>query len=577
MKQPVIEFKNFSYQYRVQAEPTLKNINLTINKGEKVLIMGPSGSGKSTLAHTLNGLIPFNTEGTITGSLKVLGKETQSLSIFELSQMVGTVLQDPDGQFIGLTVAEDIAFSLENKCLPQDMMKERVAYVSSLVDIDSHLEAAPHSLSGGQKQRTSLAGVMINNIDILLFDEPLASLDPATGKVAMELIDQLAHTTHKTIIIVEHRLEDVLHIPIDRIIVMNHGEIISDSTPDELLKTNILCEIGIREPLYTSALKFADCNLQEAHKLDILDELDALPYKEKLEQFMIQNNKLHPTYEKHNTQALIENDVLLEFKDIHFSYEKHKPLLQNINFKIHKGEMISIVGKNGAGKSTLTKLLCGFYKPTKGQLLLHQQDMKELSIKERASKIGMVMQNPNQMLSKPILYDEVALSLRLQGLNESEVKTRVYETLKVCGLYPMRNWPVSALSYGQKKRVTIAAILVSNPEILILDEPTAGQDFKHYTEIMEFLKSLNEKGITIIMITHDMHLMLEYTSRSIVIADGKVLADCTPIEVLSNPNLVLEAHLKKTSLYELAVKAQLNSPEALTSSFINYDKRRNSL
>lgn len=577
MKQPVIEFKNFSYQYRVQAEPTLKNINLTINKGEKVLIMGPSGSGKSTLAHTLNGLIPFNTEGTITGSLKVLGKETQSLSIFELSQMVGTVLQDPDGQFIGLTVAEDIAFSLENKCLPQDMMKERVAYVSSLVDIDSHLEAAPHSLSGGQKQRTSLAGVMINNIDILLFDEPLASLDPATGKVAMELIDQLAHTTHKTIIIVEHRLEDVLHIPIDRIIVMNHGEIISDSTPDELLKTNILCEIGIREPLYTSALKFADCNLQEAHKLDILDELDALPYKEKLEQFMIQNNKLHPTYEKHNTQALIENDVLLEFKDIHFSYEKHKPLLQNINFKIHKGEMISIVGKNGAGKSTLTKLLCGFYKPTKGQLLLHQQDMKELSIKERASKIGMVMQNPNQMLSKPILYDEVALSLRLQGLNESEVKTRVYETLKVCGLYPMRNWPVSALSYGQKKRVTIAAILVSNPEILILDEPTAGQDFKHYTEIMEFLKSLNEKGITIIMITHDMHLMLEYTSRSIVIADGKVLADCTPIEVLSNPNLVLEAHLKKTSLYELAVKAQLHSPEALTSSFINYDKRRNSL
>lgn len=577
MKQPVIEFKNFSYQYRVQAEPTLKNINLTINKGEKVLIIGPSGSGKSTLAHTLNGLIPFNTEGTITGSLKVLGKETQSLSIFELSQMVGTVLQDPDGQFIGLTVAEDIAFSLENKCLPQDMMKERVAYVSSLVDIDSHLEAAPHSLSGGQKQRTSLAGVMINNIDILLFDEPLASLDPATGKVAMELIDQLAHTTHKTIIIVEHRLEDVLHIPIDRIIVMNHGEIISDSTPDELLKTNILCEIGIREPLYTSALKFADCNLQEAHKLDILDELDALPYKEKLEQFMIQNNKLHPTYEKHNTQALIENDVLLEFKDIHFSYEKHKPLLQNINFKIHKGEMISIVGKNGAGKSTLTKLLCGFYKPTKGQLLLHQQDMKELSIKERASKIGMVMQNPNQMLSKPILYDEVALSLRLQGLNESEVKTRVYETLKVCGLYPMRNWPVSALSYGQKKRVTIAAILVSNPEILILDEPTAGQDFKHYTEIMQFLKSLNEKGITIIMITHDMHLMLEYTSRSIVIADGKVLADCTPIEVLSNPNLVLEAHLKKTSLYELAVKAQLHSPEALTSSFINYDKRRNSL
>lgn len=581
MKQPIIQFENFTYHYRVQAEPTLKNINLTIYRGEKVLIVGPSGSGKSTLANTLNGLIPFNTEGTISGSLKIMGKETSSLSIFELSQMVGTVLQDPDGQFIGLTVAEDIAFSLENKCMAQSTMKEYVQNVSELVDIASHLDAAPYSLSGGQKQRTSLAGVLVDDVDILLFDEPLASLDPASGKLAIELIDDLNKKTQKTIIIVEHRLEDVLHAPVDRIIVMNKGEILADMPPSDLLKTNILTQAGIREPLYVSALKFTDCDLNSTTSLDDLNQLNVKPYQQKLEAFI--NSEKEPNHVKGEAmlkdepKAPLQADVLLEFKNVHFSYEKNKPLLQDINFKLHRGDMVSVVGKNGAGKSTLSKLICGFYAPTQGSLLLNGQDMKQLSIKERATKIGMVMQNPNQMLSKPMLFDEVAFGLRLQGLDEVEVKHRVYATLKVCGLYPMRNWPISALSYGQKKRVSIAAILVLNPELLILDEPTAGQDFKHYTELMEFLKSLNEKGITILMITHDMHLMLEYTSRSIVLSNGKVQSDSTPIKVLSNPKLLHEAHLKETSLYTLSVKAELESPETLTRSFINYDKRRRTL
>ena len=565
MKQPVIQFTNFSYQYRVQAEPTLKNINLTIYEGEKILIVGPSGSGKSTLAHTLNGLIPFNTEGKISGSLKIKGKETSSLSIFEISQMVGTVLQDPDGQFIGLTVAEDIAFSLENICVPQDEMIKRVADVAKLVEIDSHLDMAPQALSGGQKQRTSLAGVMVDDVDILLFDEPLASLDPATGKTAIELIDSLNKQTNKTIIIVEHRLEDVLHAPIDRIIVMDKGEILADCTPNELLKTNLLEETGIREPLYVSALKFAGCDLKDELHLDVFPKLNVAPFKEKLELFT-QNTK--------EVQVKNKDEVLLEFEHLSFSYDKVNPLLQDINFKIHKGDMVSIVGRNGAGKSTLSKLICGFYKPTHGRILLHGKDLLESSIKERCKSIGMVMQNPNQMISKAMLYDEVALALRIQGLPEAEVKERVYQTLKVCGLYPMRNWPISALSFGQKKRVTIASILVTNPELLILDEPTAGQDLKHYTELMEFLKELNEQGVTIIMITHDMHLMLEYTSRCVVIANGQLLSDSTPVKVLSKPELVSEASLKETSLYQLAMKANLQSAEMLTESFIHYDRRR---
>lgn len=564
MKKKIIEFNDFTFKYRVQAKPTLKNINLTIYEGEKVLIVGPSGSGKSTLAHCINGLTPFYYQGTSTGSLKVMGKETKDMGIFEMSKMVGTVLQDPDSQFIGLTVAEDIAFKLENDCVPQSKMKAMVEKVSKLVGIEKQLDAAPYSLSGGQKQRVTLAGVTVEDIDILLFDEPLASLDPATGKSAIELIEQIKNETKKTIVIIEHRLEDVLHCDVDRIIVMNEGYIVADMTADELVASNILVESGIREPLYITALRYAGVTITEDMKAGNIQTLDISKCKTNLDKWHKDNS---------SNNEIKEENVLLELKDISFQYEKNKPILKDISFKINKGEMVSIIGKNGAGKSTISKLICGFYKPTSGQILLNNRDIGDDSIKERAERIGMVMQNPNQMISKTMIFDEVALGLRFRGIPEGEVKTRVYETLKVCGLYEYRNWPISALSFGQKKRVTIASILVLNPEILILDEPTAGQDFKHYNEIMEFLLELNNKGVTIIMITHDMHLMLEYTNRAIVLADGQKLADDTAANVLTNKEVINAANLKETSLYELAVKCELENPRGFVDSFIDYDRR----
>ena len=564
MKKKIIEFNDFTFKYRVQAKPTLKNINLTIYEGEKVLIVGPSGSGKSTLAHCINGLTPFYYQGTSTGSLKVMGKETKDMGIFEMSKMVGTVLQDPDSQFIGLTVAEDIAFKLENDCVPQSKMKAMVEKVSKLVGIEKQLDAAPYSLSGGQKQRVTLAGVTVEDIDILLFDEPLASLDPATGKSAIELIEQIKNETKKTIVIIEHRLEDVLHCDVDRIIVMNEGYIVADMTADELVASNILVESGIREPLYITALRYAGVTITEDMKAGNIQTLDISKCKTNLDKWHKDNS---------SNNEIKEENILLELKDISFQYEKNKPILKDISFKVNKGEMVSIIGKNGAGKSTISKLICGFYKPTSGQILLNNRDIGDDSIKERAERIGMVMQNPNQMISKTMIFDEVALGLRFRGIPEGEVKTRVYETLKVCGLYEYRNWPISALSFGQKKRVTIASILVLNPEILILDEPTAGQDFKHYNEIMEFLLELNNKGVTIIMITHDMHLMLEYTNRAIVLADGQKLADDTAANVLTNKEVINAANLKETSLYELAVKCELENPSGFVDSFIDYDRR----
>ena len=563
MRKPVIEFENFSFQYRVQSSPTLKNINLTIYEGEKVVIVGPSGSGKSTIAHCINGLIPNIYKGTTSGTFKIKGQNALKHNIFERSAHVGTVLQNPDDQFIGLTVGEDIAFKLENLVVPQQEMLTTVNQVAHLVDINSHLTHSPHELSGGQKQRVTLAGVMVDEIDILLFDEPLANLDPAAGLHTMTLIDEIHTKTNKTIVMIEHRLEDVLYKKVDRIVVVNQGEIIADMTPNQILASTLLEVVGIREPLYVTALKYAGCQITEDMNPQSLEEMNLTSCIEPVMTWFNESQGLTP-YEN--------QEVALEFKDVTFGYQVNLPILKNMSFKIHQGEMVSIVGKNGAGKSTISKLISGFYKPTSGTIEFKGVDLSSHTIKERAEKIGLVMQNPNQMISKTMIFDEVAFGLRVRGIEEEEVKRRVHETLTICGLYPFRNWPISALSFGQKKRVTIASILVLNPEILILDEPTAGQDLKHYTEIMEFLKSLNERGITILMITHDMHLMLEYTTRALVITNGEVIGDDSTWNVLTNHELIEKAHLKKTSLYDLANKIGDLSPVDFVCKFIASDK-----
>lgn len=563
MKKPVIQFENFGFTYRSQAEPTLYDINLTIYEGEKVLIVGPSGSGKSTLAHCLNGLVPFSYQGKVTGSLKIMGRDVKDLNIFSLSKMVGTVLQDPDGQFIGLTVGEDIAFALENDCVPQDQMIPRVAEVAKLVDVDSKLDSSLHHLSGGQKQRVSLAGVMVDDVKILLFDEPLANLDPATGKHAIELIDRIQKETQTTVIIIEHRLEDVLHRPVDRIIVMNEGRIVSDRSPDELLASSVLEECHIREPLYLKALKFAGCTITPDLHPSHIDTLEIDRCKDQLQQWF---GRIEAERKAELSSPLLQLDHLT------FRYSTGLEAIRDISLTIHKGEMVSIVGKNGAGKTTLMKLICGFEQPSSGRILYNGQDITHDTIKERALRIGMVMQNPNQMISKHMIFDEVALGLAVRGVPEEEIKERVEETLKICGLYPFRNWPVSALSFGQKKRVTIASILALKPELIILDEPTAGQDFRHYTDIMDFLVELNQQGVTILMITHDMHLMLEYTPRAIVLADGRKIADDEALKILTDRAIIELANLKETSLYELAIRAGIAEPGEFVRRFIRYDK-----
>lgn len=564
MKKPLITFDNFSFQYHSQAEPTLHTIDLTIYEGEKVLILGPSGSGKSTFAQCINGLIPYSYEGEITGSVKINEKELTQTSLFDLSFDVGTVLQDTDGQFIGLTVGEDVAFALENDAVSQETMKQEVKKWTEVVEISDFLHHRPQDLSGGQKQRVSMAGILINEAPILLFDEPLANLDPKAGKETIALIDDLHKKVKTTVVIIEHRLEDVLYRSVDRVIVFDDGRIVADLPADELLKTNILIEKGIREPLYVTAMKYAGVDLTTVEHLSDNEKVQAPQLKEQMENWM---------KEQSQESEQKKTEPLLTLENLTYRYQKNGRLvLDDVSVTINKGEMFSIVGKNGAGKSTLSKAICGFITPQTGKMNWQNEDFTQFSIKERADKIGFVMQNPNQMISKKMVFEEVALGLVLKGLPETEINQQVEKVLKICGLYSFRKWPISALSFGQKKRVTIASILVLKPEMIILDEPTAGQDFKHYTEMMSFLKKLNHMGMTIAMITHDMHLMLEYTERTLVLSDGKILADTTPINVLTNAQLVEQASLKETSLFTFAKHLKLVDPFLFTKNFMTYDQ-----
>lgn len=563
-RRAVIEFQNFSFQYFAQASPTITDINLSIYEGEKVLIVGPSGSGKSTLGNCINGLIPFSYRGESKGSCKICGRETADQSIFEISKKVGTVLQDPDGQFIGLSVAEDIAFALENQCIGQEQMKKIVQKTAQTVAMDHLLNSSPFELSGGQKQRVSFAGVMVDDVDVLLFDEPLANLDPATGKTAIDLIDRIKEDYNKTVVIIEHRLEDVLYRNIDRIIVVSDGRIAADMSPDKLMEKALLPKLGIREPLYVTAMRYAGVDVTEDLRAGRITTLRTEQIKDAITTW---NDGQIPSKEPD-----IRPEIL-RAEHINFSYSGSRQILKDINFSIKEGEMVSIVGTNGAGKSTLAKAICALVKGVEGSFYYKGESLDGTTIKERAQYIGYVMQNPNQMICKPMIYEEVALGLRLRGMKEEEITPRVERVLKTCGLYEFRKWPISALSFGQKKRVTIASMLVLEPQILILDEPTAGQDYQHYTEIMEFLRQLNEKGVTILLITHDMHLMLEYTPHAIVVNNGQILYNGTSVHALTTEEIADAASLKITSLYELAGMCGISDRQAFVRNFIDYERR----
>ncbi|WEV57628.1 ABC transporter ATP-binding protein [Ligilactobacillus acidipiscis] len=562
---PMISLENVTFQYQNQTEPTLKNINLALQAGEKVLITGPSGSGKSTLGNLLNGVIPEEFPGELSGKIMIDDKNLAELDLTALSFEVGTVLQDPDAQFVALTVAEDIAFALENDARPSAELHQRVAQWAEILQMPELLKQKPQELSGGQKQRVALAGVLIDDEPILLLDEPLANLDPAAGKASMELLDRLAKERGLTVIVIDHRIEEALQVPFDRIVVLKDGQIIANDQPATVLQSDVLLANGLREPLYVTALKDAGVNVNE---LVSLDDLAAVELDQTAQEKLVAWQQQLP-----KKPVKVQPKPLLTGTGITFGYPDKKLIFDNFDFSINEGEMVALVGQNGTGKTTLINLITGFLTPQSGQLKLGDRSLDPLSVKERAEKIGYVLQDPNQMISKTMVFDEVALGLQLRGISEDEQAQRVEKILHVTGLYPFRNWPISALSFGQKKRVTIASVLVLEPQILILDEPTAGQDLAHYAKMMDFLREMNRSlAVTVLMVTHDMNLMMSYADRTLVLDEGQLLANAAPAEVLTDPALISRAHLSKLSLQELAKKAGINDAITFAEKFSAYER-----
>ncbi|TJY29195.1 ABC transporter ATP-binding protein [Leuconostoc mesenteroides] len=555
MVEPFIDFQHVTFKYHAQSEPTLHDVSFQIYPGEKVLIAGASGSGKTTLLRLLNGLIPQAYQGDITGELTINGKKILNQSLFDLSLQAGTVLQDSDAQFVGMTVAEDIAFSLENDNQPIKIVREKVAKWANRFGLGKRLTLAPQSLSGGQKQRTAMAGVLVDEGDLLLFDEPLASLDPAAGAAAMALIDELQQERNMTVVVIEHRIEDVLRAHVDRVIVMAHGRIVANDTPTAIIQAGVLSANGLDEPLYIQLLRRAGVPVNKIPHVADVEKVDVSNFRDQIETLA------------EPVQTVTHDDKQLLVQNLTFTYDQQEPLFENLSTSIHEGEILGIVGKNGSGKTTLSHLLTGFLTPSGGDIQLDGRSLLSDSIKERADHIGYVLQNPNHMITKATVFDEVASGLRLRNIDEEQVTERVREMLQLVDLDGMRNWPISALSFGQKKRLTIAAVLVLKPEILILDEPTAGQDATHTSQLLSFLQNINiTNHTTIIIITHDMHLLANFVQRALVVVDGQILADTTPAELLANEALVDAASLRTTSIYRLAQRLSIVHPEELNAA-----------
>ncbi len=533
----MINLKELEVKYQKLNNPTLKSINLQISNGQKVLILGPSGSGKSTLGKVLNGLIPNSINGQISGQNTIDNLHFGEASIFELSTKIGTIMQDQDSQFVGLNVAEDIAFYLENLAIPVDLMHKKVDSVIDILEVNDIKDTDPSRLSGGEKQKVSLAGVLVNDVDTLLLDEPLANLDPKSSIEVMELIKKINKDLSKTIIMIEHRLEDALIADFDVVVVIEDGQIIFNDTPNELLKSDILKQVGVRKPLYLEAL--------DKLQFDYQTIANVLDYNS----FDLSNLK----FDIQRTQTCVASSSrLLEVNSLNFSYGDHL-VLQDVNFSVGKGEIVSLLGANGTGKSTLCDTIIGINKDYDGTITIDSASIDNMSITERSHLIGYVMQNPNHYITETLVGDEVAFTLRDSNLSNAQINEKVDLALSACRLTKFKKWPINMLSYGQRRRVTIAAALVRMPKMIILDEPTAGQDYDTFKSIMDTVSTLrNQFDISILVITHNMQIAYEYSDRALVLGKGKIQYDGQIDKLYENHELLDANNLRTTSIQEFA-------------------------
>lgn len=513
-----IEISDLTFTYENRKEPALADINLAIDTQEFILLAGASGSGKSTLIKCINGLIPHRYMGEYSGDVKIRGRSVPNTRFLDLSMIVGTVLQEPDKQLVSSVVEDDVAFGPGNLSLPRSEIERRVKQSLESMDIQHLRERPVVALSGGEKQRLAIADVLAMEPDILLFDEPLANLDSNGVRLMQDLLREF-HAAGKTIIAAEHRTEEVLRAGPSRIVVIDNGRIVADSGDPTVL-------------------------------MDFSETL-------KIPAEYVVRRRQKTTSENPQPEPIRKTSLgqeLLRVENVSFEYSGGIKALEDISLSIHEGERIALLGNNGAGKSTLALSFVGLIKPTSGRVLVAGRDTSKLSISEIARTVCLVFQSPFSMLFAKTVREELRFGPRNIGMGLDEISRILPETAKRCSIEHLLDNSPYASSYGEKKRICVGSVLTMEPRCVILDEPTAGQDYRSYSNFMDFINSLSERVKSFIVITHDPDLAIEYTDRAIVLKSGRIIADGPTRTVMANPEVLSQGAIRVTSLIELSRK-----------------------
>jgi len=520
---PAISIQNLTFRYRDRQEPALLDFSLEVAAGELLLLAGASGCGKTTLLRSINGLIPRSYKGEVQGKILLHGKETRGFSLARISQIVGTVLQDPERQILGTRVRNEVAFGLENLSLPRSEMLQRIEEALEHLEITHLRDRETFHLSGGEKQKVALAGVLAMRPSILLLDEPLASLDPASAQETLALVRQLVEEG-LTVVMVEHRVEDVLRIQPHRVLFMENGSI---------------RYLGAVEGLF-EVVNYREIKLPARHIMQRARQ-DTPPAA------------IHFTPAGSTPASEQESEYqapLVRFEEVAFGYDHDVPVLHQVNLEIRRGDVIAVLGANGAGKTTLVKHAIGLLKPKVGRVLVEGRDTRSISVADIARTLGYVFQSPSHMLFAPTVAEELAFGPSNLGHSPEQIQKEVVEALKIVNLSGKEADPPLAMSFGQQKRVTIAAVLAMHSRILVMDEPTAGQDYRNYMDFMDAILQLPNFE-AILFITHDIDLAVIYANRVLLVDKGKIVADGKPEEVLRDFQSLSSSRLVPTSLLEM--------------------------
>jgi len=554
-----IEFIDVSFMYEDAETPALENINLKVQPGEVVLLAGPSGAGKTTLCSCLNGLVPHFHNGVLKGQVLVKGRDTKRTRVGVLSSLVGLVFQDPESQLISPTVADEIAFGPENLAVPRDEIVRRVEEGLDVARLKGFEEREPYNLSGGEQQACAIAAIFAMYPEIYVMDEPTSNLDPLGTQRVLSMIVKVAKERGKTLLIAEHKLEEVLPL-VDRVVVMDRGRIMLDDTVEGALSKGDIEHVFVRPPLVCLAEKLQ----LNAQPLTAEQFYPALTQKYKLNGLTVDER---PKAEKKD-----RGEPVIEIRGLRHSYDGVNAALNGVELTIYRGELVSVLGRNGSGKTTLVKHINGLLKPAEGSVIVLGQDTVQTTTAQLAKRVGFCFQNPNHQMITFVVKDELALGPKSLGLDKEEIEHRSLQALEFVGMAEQMGADVMALGKGQKQRLALASVLTMKPEILVIDEPTTGQDPQMTEEIFEIIRKLNEEGTTVLVITHKFDYAAAYTERAVILANGKIVYDGPMGPALADEEFLMANSLAQPQVTQLAAKlAAQNVPGDIVTIDQMYD------